>query len=420
MNNDRKNRLQQRKSWRDFGPGKGDKPDRFEGETPIFKKMVKGREFEWCEKCNHGQGKWTTTHNTANHRKDFNKEDSKRKSTKGEANIVDSTYGLQPMFLIAECQGLPARTAAQRKHGGNRRQSTKRFGRQLAHTRPYQHSHPRPVSPSPPPSPLPYNPKPDWDNHGNKRSITGVVIGIGILLLVKSLGIDWEACYESASNHWWMLWNYLQKVKYVELLYKWAELSCLTLVPMLWSAVICMTLKGKDIMRLWYPQDNWQELEQESRIIRRRNEQWYNREYSRMKRQLTKEFEKRSQVMFTYQDKRFNKMMQHIRVKNRLAELRQLNRNRKRIRREYPTSELWFKQRMKDYRGKSRVDFKREWSSRHNAMQKVHRQRELSELNKRYRVNCSDNPWVGKTLTEIQKQYREHDKSAQDLSLIHI
>ena len=99
--------------------------------------------------------------------------------------------------------------------------------------------------------------------------MTGVVIGIGILLLVKSLGIDWEACCESASNHWLMLWNYLQEVKYVEPLYKFAEFSCLLLVPMLWSAAICMTLKGKDIMRLWYPQDNLKELEQESRIIRR-------------------------------------------------------------------------------------------------------------------------------------------------------
>ena len=137
-----------------------------------------------------------------------------------------------------------------------------------------------------------------------------------------------------------------------------------------------------------------------------------------MKRQLTKDirkdFEKRSRDLCVDQDKRFNKMMQHIRLKNQLAERRPVNRNHKKIRREYPTGELWFKQRMKDYRGKSRVDFKRKWSSRYNAMRKVHRQRELSKLNERYQRNCSDNPWVGKTLTQIQKQYREHDKSVQD------
>ena len=69
---------------------------------------------------------------------------------------------------------------------------------------------------------------------------------------------------------------------------------------------------------------------------------------------------------------------------------------------------------MKDCRGKSRVSFKREWGNRHSAMRKIHRQRELSELNQRYRRECLDNPWVGKTLNEIQKQYREHDMSVQD------
>ena len=104
----RKNKRQPRKCWRDVGPGKGDKPDCHEGDKPIFKKIVKGRECEWCEKCNHGQGKWTTTHNTADHRKEFNKGDAKGrfnngKSNQGEANIADSTCGLQPVFLIAEC-----------------------------------------------------------------------------------------------------------------------------------------------------------------------------------------------------------------------------------------------------------------------------------------------------------------------------
>ena len=59
----------------------------------------------------------------------------------------DSTKG-KPMFLLAECPGPPVRNFAQRKCGGNQRQSTKRFGRRLAQTRPYQHSYPRPVSPS--------------------------------------------------------------------------------------------------------------------------------------------------------------------------------------------------------------------------------------------------------------------------------
>ena len=87
MNGKRKNRMQPRKSWRNIGPGKGDKPDCHEGDTPIIKMTVKGREYEWCAKCNHGQGKWTTTHNAADHWKDFNKENAKGRFNKGEANV---------------------------------------------------------------------------------------------------------------------------------------------------------------------------------------------------------------------------------------------------------------------------------------------------------------------------------------------
>ena len=36
--------------------------------------------------------------------------------------------------------------------------------------------------------------------------------------------------------------------------------------------------------------------------------------------EITKEFEARLHVVFNHQDKRFNKIMKHIRVKNRLAE----------------------------------------------------------------------------------------------------
>ena len=96
----------------------------------------------------------------------------------------DSTKG-KPMFLLAECPGPPVRNFAQRKCGGNQRQSTKRFGRRLAQTRPYQHSYPRPVSPIPQ-TPLPWNPKPDWEDRGKKQSVASVVKGVGILLLVKS------------------------------------------------------------------------------------------------------------------------------------------------------------------------------------------------------------------------------------------
>ena len=78
-NGNRKNRQQRRKTWRDYGPKKGDKPDRYEGKTPIFKRTAKGRDYEWCAKYNDGQGKWTATHNTSNHSDDFNKEDVKGK-----------------------------------------------------------------------------------------------------------------------------------------------------------------------------------------------------------------------------------------------------------------------------------------------------------------------------------------------------
>ena len=73
-------------------------------------------------------------------------------------------------------------------------------------------------------------------------------MGIGIPLLAKSLGINWEACHKMASDHWLMLWNNLQEVKCVELLCEFAEVSGLLLVLMLWSAAICMTLKGRDII----------------------------------------------------------------------------------------------------------------------------------------------------------------------------
>ena len=221
-----------------------------------------------------------------------------------------------------------------------------------------------------------------------------------------------------ASNHWSMLWSYLQDVKCVELLHKFAEVSGLPLVPMPWSVTICMTLKGRDIIQRWYPEDNWQDFKQESCVIRRQNEQWHNREHSCMKRQLTKQiredFQKRSQALCVDQDKQFNMMMQHIRLKNQLAARRKINRNRERVRRECPTGELWFKQQMKDCRGKLRVDFKRKWSNRHNAVRKAHQQREPSKLNERYCQKHSDNPWAGKTLTEIQKQCRKHSKSVQD------
>ena len=126
-NGNRKNRLQKHKSWRDCGPKKGDKPDCYKGKTPVFKKTVKGRDYEWCEKCNNGQGQWTATHNTAIHRDDFNEEDAKGKSANEEANLVDSTYGLQLMFLIAKSGGVSIEAFSPRKHGGNRRQSTKQF-----------------------------------------------------------------------------------------------------------------------------------------------------------------------------------------------------------------------------------------------------------------------------------------------------
>ena len=131
-------------------------------------------------------------------------------------------------------------------------------------------------------------------------------------------------------------------------------------------------------------------------------------------KEITKEFKKRSHVVFNYQHRRFNKIMSHIQDQNRVAGQRKSNGDRNRVRRAYPSSERWFKQRMKDYRRKSRVDFKCEWSSRHNAMRKVHRQRELSDLNQCYRRHYSDNPWVGKTSTEIQQQYWEHKMSVQD------
>ena len=232
-------------------------------------------------------------------------------------NLVDSVHGLQPTFLIAESRNMTFNSFSPRKRVGNRRRSTKRFGRRLAYTRPYEaDSYPRPVSPSPPPSPLPYNPKPDWDEHKSKRPIASLVVGVGVLLLIKSLGIDWKASCEMTSDMWSTMWNYLIDVNCADLLCKFAEISGLPLVPMLWSAAFCMTLKGRDILRRWCPEDSWQDFEQESRTIRRCNEQWHNREYSRMKRQLTKQiredFQRRSQDLCVDQNKRFNMMMQSI------------------------------------------------------------------------------------------------------------
>ena len=152
-----------------------------------------------------------------------------------------------------------------------------------------------------------------------------------MLLFIKSLGIDWNASCETTSELWSAMWNCLMEVNHVELLYKVAELSGLSLVPMLWSAAVCMTLKGKDIIRRWYPEDSWQDFERESRLIRRRNEQWYNREYSRVKRQLTRQiredFQKRSRDLCIHQNKRFNMMMQSVRLQNRLRQQRQNDRN---------------------------------------------------------------------------------------------
>ena len=42
MNGDRKGMMQPRKSWKNVGPEKGDKSDHCKGNTPIFKKTVKG------------------------------------------------------------------------------------------------------------------------------------------------------------------------------------------------------------------------------------------------------------------------------------------------------------------------------------------------------------------------------------------
>ena len=69
-----------------------------------------------------------------------------------------------------------------------------------------------------------------------------------MLLLIKSLGIDWKASHEMTSDLWSAMWNYLMEVNCVELLYKFAEISGLPLVPMLWSAAFCVTLKGKEII----------------------------------------------------------------------------------------------------------------------------------------------------------------------------
>ena len=70
--NQQKNGFQKNRkdAWLYSPPSKDMKPVEYKGGYPVYKKVVKGKEFWWCAKCG-SNGKWTTSHSTHKHDDDY-------------------------------------------------------------------------------------------------------------------------------------------------------------------------------------------------------------------------------------------------------------------------------------------------------------------------------------------------------------
>ena len=393
-----KNESQQRKHWRDVGPEKGTKPDRCEDGTPTCKKNVKGRDYEWCAKCDDGQGRWTTAHNTVNHEKNFNqkgkgesKENNDTNGNHGEANVVERTCGLQPTFLMAEHRAPKTRPCGchpinkNRSACNNKRHSSKRFGQRHAHRksniRPTLRSYPRPVSPSPPPSPMPWCPKYEHNTQDNKPKVVHAVTTIGVMSFIKSLGIDWKFVCNHVIQCFQNLWASIIQVNYIKALHKFSKVSSLIIA------------KGKDIMEHWcskcYKLELQEEIRKERRQIRRCQEQWQAREYGRMKRQLTQELNNRLEGSHRKRISQLTHQHNKLKAQTRIGNHNQTG-NTSSKSKTHTSNDLWFQDRAKAMKGRSRVSFNREWATRYEAMRKANRDRELLELQAHYREYAND------------------------------
>ena len=85
------NHKAQKDAWKFQPPPKDMKPIEFKKGYPVFKKVVKGKEWWWCAKCS-SNGKWTTSHSTKDHDPNFQNRNKKKQSI-GQANVGE---GLVP------------------------------------------------------------------------------------------------------------------------------------------------------------------------------------------------------------------------------------------------------------------------------------------------------------------------------------
>ena len=54
----------------------------------VYKRMINRKKFQWCQNCNKGLGRWTTTHNTNTHiKKDHRAKGMKQVGSNREVNI---------------------------------------------------------------------------------------------------------------------------------------------------------------------------------------------------------------------------------------------------------------------------------------------------------------------------------------------
>ena len=134
-----------------------------------------------------------------------------------------------------------------------------------------------------PPTPLkPWNTPSKERNYQSMRKIAFGIGGIlALLLLIKNLDVEWETVFESYVQQAQGVWNQIYEVECMKLWHKMAEVSGLTLAPVLWSIAISLAFNGNDILQSWYPQDGNDELQLVPRKIRREDELWRSREHRR-------------------------------------------------------------------------------------------------------------------------------------------
>ena len=118
------NHKAQKDAWKFKPPSKDTKPIKFKGGYPVYKKVVKGKEWWWCAKCG-SKGKWTTSHSTPDHNPNFNGKNKKKHSV-GQANVGEGLVPNRSLWLAE----INTSTVITVKNAGTRHIPRQRMGSQ--------------------------------------------------------------------------------------------------------------------------------------------------------------------------------------------------------------------------------------------------------------------------------------------------